>query len=65
MDFVDRDLRCVFCRAMFLFVMREHEYFRDLGFKHDPRYCEGCKARPKLSGSQQSKEMDPTRVDAT
>ncbi len=47
MEPVDRDLKCNFCRAGMVFLIRDQAYLRDLGFKHDLRYCDGCKSRPE------------------
>jgi hypothetical protein len=51
MELVDRDLKCIFCRAMLVFLVRDQAYLRDQGFKHDLRFCDGCKSRPEWTGT--------------
>lgn len=51
MELVNRDLKCIFCRATMIFLVQDQAYLRDQGFKHDPRFCDGCKCRPEWSTS--------------
>lgn len=53
MELVDRDLKCTFCRAMMVLLIRDQAYLRDQGFKHDLRFCDGCKSRPEWTGASQ------------
>ena len=46
MDFIAEDLKCKFCKAAFLLLLRDQAYLRDRGFSHDPRNCRGCKSLP-------------------
>lgn len=45
MGFVDREVLCVDCGAMFVFSAGEQEFFRDKGFTHEPKHCRLCKAK--------------------
>ncbi len=54
MELVDRNLKCIFCRAVLVLLVRDEAYLRDQGFKHDLRFCDGCKCRP-----------DPTEASGT
>jgi len=44
MNFVDRDLTCSVCGLQFVFSAGEQAFFRDKGFKHDPKRCKKCGA---------------------
>ena len=44
MDFVDRDVKCLDCGAMFVFSAGEQAFFKDKGFVNDPKHCKSCKA---------------------
>jgi CxxC-x17-CxxC domain-containing protein len=44
MDFADRELKCAGCGVTFVFSAGEQEFFRDKGFKNDPKRCKQCKA---------------------
>ena len=50
MELVQSDLKCIFCRAMMVLLIRDQAYLRDQGFKHDLRFCAGCKSRPDSTG---------------
>jgi len=43
-DFVDRDVKCLDCGAMFVFSAGEQAFFKDKGFVNDPKHCKSCKA---------------------
>jgi CxxC-x17-CxxC domain-containing protein len=47
MTYPDRLLKCVDCGASFLFSADEQAFFRDKGFKNDPKRCKDCKGRLK------------------
>jgi hypothetical protein len=49
MEPADRDLKCVYCRAILETLIQDEAYLRDQGFKHDPRFCERCKSRHELT----------------
>ncbi len=49
MELVDRDLKCIFCRAVLVLLIQDQAYLREHGFKHDLRFCVGCKSRPDWS----------------
>lgn len=44
MNFVDRDLTCSMCGVQFVFSAGEQAFFRDKGFRHDPKRCKRCAA---------------------
>ena len=60
MELVDRDMKCIFCRAMMVLLVRDQAYLRDQGFKHDLRFCDGCKSRPESTGIA---SLDRSRAD--
>jgi hypothetical protein len=41
----DRDLLCVDCGLTFVFSAEEQIFFKDKGFKNDPKRCKSCKAK--------------------
>jgi CxxC-x17-CxxC domain-containing protein len=45
MPFVDRDVLCVDCAAMFVFSAGEQEFFQGKGFVYEPKHCKQCKAK--------------------
>ena len=45
MDFIDKELKCVDCGKMFVFSAAEQAFFKDRGFKNDPKHCKECKAQ--------------------
>ena len=47
MSNLDRWLKCTDCGASFLFSADEQAFFRDKGFKNDPKRCKECKGRQK------------------
>ena len=58
MERVQSDLKCTFCRATMVLLIRDQAYLRDQGFKHDLRFCDSCKSRPDWTGT--SKVDQPT-----
>lgn len=46
MGFVDRELTCVKCGRPFIFSAGEQAFFRDKGFRYEPKHCKRCKAVP-------------------
>ena len=46
MDFTDVELKCLFCKAAFLLLVKDDAYLRDRGFSHDPLHCRGCTCLP-------------------
>lgn len=44
MDFLDKELECVDCGAMFVFSAGEQVFFRERGFNHEPKRCKACKS---------------------
>jgi hypothetical protein len=46
MELIDRDLKCLFCKAACLLV-KDHEYLREIGFTHDPENCRDCGSLPE------------------
>jgi hypothetical protein len=51
MELVDRDLKCIFCRAMMVLLIQDQAFLRDQGFKHDLRFCRDCESRPERTGA--------------
>jgi len=45
MDFIDKELKCVDCGKTFVFSAAEQAFFKDRGFKNDPKHCKQCKAQ--------------------
>jgi CxxC-x17-CxxC domain-containing protein len=45
MDFVDRDVLCSDCGAVFVFSAGEQQFFREKGFTNDPKHCKQCKTK--------------------
>jgi CxxC-x17-CxxC domain-containing protein len=45
MEFFDWELTCVECNKTFVFSAGEQAFFRDKGFKNEPKRCKQCKAR--------------------
>ena len=52
MDFVDRDVKCLDCGAMFVFSAGEQAFFKDKGFVNDPKHCKACKGLRGNAGRQ-------------
>jgi CxxC-x17-CxxC domain-containing protein len=50
MNLTDRELTCSDCGKTFVFSADEQEFFRQKGFKNDPKRCKQCKAL--ISGKQ-------------
>jgi len=48
MSIDDRKLKCALCRAAFIFLVGELSNFKDMGFRHDPQHCQGCKWQPDV-----------------
>lgn len=51
MEIANLELKCIYCRAVLVFMIQNQPYLRDQGFKHSLRYCDGCKTRPALSAN--------------
>ena len=49
MDFVDRELKCNDCGAVFVFTAGEQVFFHDKKFKNDPKRCKQCRANRNRS----------------
>jgi CxxC-x17-CxxC domain-containing protein len=45
MEFQDKVLKCIDCRADFVFTARDQKYFHDKQFRNEPRRCKDCKAK--------------------
>jgi CxxC-x17-CxxC domain-containing protein len=45
MGFVDHELKCVECGAVFLFSAGEQAFFHLKAFQHLPKRCKQCRAR--------------------
>jgi len=60
MDFIDVELKCLFCKAAFLLLLKDQACLRESGFMHDPRYCRDCKML--TSRSEQTSES-VTKID--
>ena len=45
MEFADRILKCVDCKAEFVFTAGEQLFFYNKQFKNDPKLCKSCKAK--------------------
>ena len=58
MDFIDKELKCVDCGKTFVFSAAEQAFFKDRGFKNDPKHCKQCKAQ-RYGGRRRTE----TRVD--
>jgi hypothetical protein len=58
MELADRDLRCIFCRAILECLIQDDADLREQGFKHDLRFCDRCKSRPESGAS--STPVHPT-----
>lgn len=43
MEFVDGELGCVECSRTFVFSGNEQKFFREKGFKNNPKRCKQCK----------------------
>jgi len=43
MQFADRVLKCMSCRADFVFSSGEQQFFKERGFANDPKLCKQCK----------------------
>ena len=41
----DRDVLCVGCGLTFVFSAGEQIFFKNKGFKNDPKHCKQCKAK--------------------
>ncbi len=48
MDFVDRELTCVDCKAEFVFTAGEQVFFHDKQFKNVPKHCKQCAAKRNI-----------------
>ena len=55
MDFIDGGVKCLFCKAAFLLLLRDQAYLRESGFLHDPRNCRDCSCLP----GNQSESLKP------
>ncbi len=45
MSFVDREVRCLDCGAMFVFSAGEQRFFEEKGFTNVPKRCRQCKSK--------------------
>jgi len=45
MEFADRRITCATCGTSFLFSAGEQAFYRDRGFRNEPKRCKACKAR--------------------
>ncbi|MFZ1013897.1 MAG: zinc-ribbon domain containing protein [Terracidiphilus sp.] len=45
MDFVDKELQCVDCGAVFVFSAGEQKFYEERGFTNVPKHCKQCKAQ--------------------
>ena len=45
MEFQDKVLKCVDCKADFLFTVREQEFFLEKQFRNEPKRCRSCKRK--------------------
>ncbi|MGA9060996.1 MAG: zinc-ribbon domain containing protein [Terracidiphilus sp.] len=45
MEFADRTLICIACRAEFVFTVGEQIFFSERKFTHDPTRCRPCRAK--------------------
>ncbi len=47
MDFDDKQLQCSDCGEAFTFTAGEQEFYRDKGFKNEPKRCPNCRKERK------------------
>src|SRR3989454_8918958 len=45
MEFQDKVLKCIYCRADFVFTAGEQLFFHDKAFRNEPKRCKACKAK--------------------
>ena len=59
MEFTDKMITCATCGTPFLFSAGEQGFYRDRGFKNEPKRCKACKAR-RLPGKRPMPETAVT-----
>jgi CxxC-x17-CxxC domain-containing protein len=47
MEFTDKQLECIDCSQEFTFTAGEQEFYRDKGFKNEPKRCPDCRKQRK------------------
>jgi len=60
MEYSDRVLKCIDCRAEFVFTAGEQLFLHDKQFTNDPKHCKQCKAKRARGGPRVRSETRTT-----
>lgn len=57
MEYVDKELTCNSCGALFFFTAGEQEFYASRGLQNEPRRCRNCRQERKQGGNSAPREM--------